>query len=94
MKEVQGASRFENTSLETARTILSTVVKSMQITKIIFSLMRQVKKNLTKFPTYMKNRCNVRKRLSREGLLLSITLRLWEPRKLDSDKNENKKCSP
>ena len=77
LKEVQGASSVENTSsLPEPSLVLYSMI--IQITKIIFYLMKQVKKYLKKLHSNLSNQRLVHKRLSREGLLLSITLKEWE----------------
>ena len=66
---------------------------NIQITQIIFSLIRQVKKYLKKLPSNLSNRRIVHKRMSREGLLMAITLKVGGE-KSDADENKDKMCPP
>ena len=69
MKDVQGASTVENTSLKSAKAILSKVVdECADIQDHTFS-------HDEKLPSNVSNRRIIQKIQSREGLLLSITLR-------------------
>ena len=75
MKEVQETSTVENTSLESVKTILNKVVDERADNRDHFFLLMQLKQYLKKLPSNVSNRRIVYKRQSREGLLLSITLR-------------------
>ena len=94
MKVVQGATTVENTSLKSARTILSTVVNGYTDYQDLISSNEASEKISEKLPSNVSNRNIVHKRLSREGLLLSITLSVWDVKKPDSDENEDKMCPP
>ena len=78
MKEVQGASSVENTSIKSARTILSTVLNDYTDCQDYILSNEASEKYLKKLPSNLSNQRLVHKRLSREGLLLSITLKEWE----------------
>ena len=91
MKEVQGASTVENTSLKSAKTILSKVVdEGADNQDHIFSHDAIEAISEKKNPSNVSNRRIVHKRQSREGLLLSITLneREVESQKLMTRKKE------
>ena len=76
MKEVQGASNVENTSLKSARAILSKVVGEGADYQDHTFFMMQLKQYLQKLPTNVSNPRTVHKRLSGERLFLSKTLRM------------------
>ena len=77
-KEVQGASSVENTSIKSARTILSTVLNDYTDYQDHILSNEASQKISEKLPSNLSNQRLVHKRLSREGLLLSITLKGWE----------------
>ena len=78
MKDVQGASTVENTSLKSAITILGTVVNDCTDYQDHILSNEAIEKYLKKLPSNLSNQRLVQKRLSREGLLLSIKLGEWE----------------
>ena len=78
MKEVQGASTVKNTSLKSAKTILSKVVDECADNQDHIFSHDAIEAISEKLPSNVSNRRIVHKRQSREGLLMSITLREWE----------------
>ena len=92
MKEVHGASTVKNTSLKSARAILSTVVNEYSGNRdSIFS--NEASEKTSEKSSLKSERRIVHKRASRKEPLLSINLSVGS-KKSDGEENEDKMCPP
>ena len=91
MKAVQGASTVENTSLKSAITILDTVVNDYTDYKDQILSNEATEKISEKTSLKLEQPEYCTQKLSREGLLLSITLSVWEV-KFQIAMNTKTKC--
>ena len=78
MKEVQGASSVENNLIKSARTILSTVLKGYTDYQDHILSNEASEKISEKTSLKFEQLASCTQKLSRKGLLLSITLKEWE----------------
>ena len=90
MKEVQGASTDENTSFKSAITIFSAVVNDYTDYHDHVLSTEASEKYVNNFCSNLSKRRIVHERLSREGLLLSRTLRVWDVENLIVMKTKTK----